>query len=214
VRAKVGVLIVSALAAWGMKRHYAAGGADDLWWVLAPTAALVETLTGATFTVAPGEGYFSRERLFLIEKSCAGINFMIAAFGMLVFALLHRVAGGRSAARVLGVSLGASYVSAVLVNAVRIAIAMWMPGDADVHRIQGITIYFGGLVVLYQLVQRLDDARRHTALPLAAYYAVTLALPLANGAVQSGARFVEHALVVLVVPLVLMAMAAVVRHRC
>jgi len=42
-------------------------------------------------------------------------------------------------------------------------------------------------------------AFRHVALPLASYYAVTLALPLANGASPSGA-FMEHALVVLVVP--------------
>jgi hypothetical protein len=42
-------------------------------------------------------------------------------------------------------------------------------------------------------------AFRRTALPLAAYYAVTLALPLANGAVGSQA-FGRHALVVLVVP--------------
>jgi hypothetical protein len=44
---------------------------------------------------------------------------------------------------------------------------------------------------------------RRAALPLAAYYAVTLALPLANGAAHAGAPFVEHALVVLVVPPVL-----------
>jgi hypothetical protein len=46
----------------------------------------------------------------------------------------------------------------------------------------------------------LAHAFRRTALPLAAYYAVTLALPLANGAAQSGAAFVQHALVVLAVP--------------
>jgi hypothetical protein len=43
-------------------------------------------------------------------------------------------------------------------------------------------------------------AFRGTALPLAAYYSVTLALPLANGAARSGAAFVDHALIVLVVP--------------
>ena len=43
-------------------------------------------------------------------------------------------------------------------------------------------------------------AFRRTALPLAAYYAVTLVLPLANGAARSGAAFADHALVVLVVP--------------
>jgi len=42
-------------------------------------------------------------------------------------------------------------------------------------------------------------AFRRLVLPLASYYAVTLALPLANGAAPSGA-FIEHALVVLVVP--------------
>jgi hypothetical protein len=42
-------------------------------------------------------------------------------------------------------------------------------------------------------------AFHRVALPLASYYAVTLALPLANGAAPSGA-FMGHALVVLVVP--------------
>jgi hypothetical protein len=43
-------------------------------------------------------------------------------------------------------------------------------------------------------------AFRRTAVPLAAYYAITLGLPLANGAARSGGAFVDHALVVLVVP--------------
>jgi hypothetical protein len=47
------------------------------------------------------------------------------------------------------------------------------------------------------------------ALPLASYYAVTLAVPLANGAAQSGA-FVEHALAVLVVPPVAIVLACTV----
>jgi len=42
-----------------------------------------------------------------------------------------------------------------------------------------------------------------TALPLAAYYGVTLALPLANGGGRSGAAFVQHAVVVLAVPPIL-----------
>ena len=50
-------------------------------------------------------------------------------------------------------------------------------------------------------------AFRRAALPLAAYYAVTLGLPLANGAARSGAPFVEHALAVLVVPPVVVTLA-------
>ena len=43
-------------------------------------------------------------------------------------------------------------------------------------------------------------AFRRLALPLAWYYAVTLAIPLANGAAEVGTVFMWHALVVLVVP--------------
>lgn len=56
---------------------------------------------------------------------------------------------------------------------------------------------------------RIARAFRRAALPLAAYYAVTLAVPLANGAARSGA-FVQHALAVLVVPLVAIMLAGAV----
>jgi exosortase K len=165
VKVRICVVACAVLIAWGLKRHYAAARADDLWWILSPVARLVGVVARTSFTLQPGEGYFSRDRLFLIEKSCAGINFMVAAFGMLMVALLHRVGSRMSAARVLSVSLLASYSAAVLVNAVRIAIAMWLAAHpvalpafsaADVHRVEGITVYFGGLVLLYELVQRLD----------------------------------------------------------
>jgi hypothetical protein len=55
---------------------------------------------------------------------------------------------------------------------------------------------------------------RRTALPLASYYAVTLALPLANGAGRSGRAFVEHALFVLAVPPIVIVVAAAVRAMC
>lgn len=45
------------------------------------------------------------------------------------------------------------------------------------------------------------------ALPLGCYYAVTLALPLANGAGQSGVAFRTHATAVLIVPLLLVLLA-------
>lgn len=165
MKMKLCVVAVAALIAWGMKRHYADARSDDLAWILSPTARVVGVMTRTTFVLQPGEGYLSRDRLFLIEKSCAGINFMVAAFGMLVLALLHRVGCRISAVRVLGVSLLASYSTAVVVNAVRIAVAMWLADHpvalstfraSDVHRVEGIVVYFGGLVLLYELVQRLD----------------------------------------------------------
>jgi exosortase K len=165
VKTKLCVLVLAALVAWGLKRHYAGARADDLWWILTPTARGVSALTGTAFVAMPSEGYVSHERLFVIEKSCAGINFLIAAFGMLVFVLLHRVRSGRSGLGVLGVSLLASYAAAIVVNATRITIAMWLAARpavlsaltaADVHRLEGVAVYFAGLVLLCEVARRVD----------------------------------------------------------
>jgi exosortase K len=165
VKTKACVVAAALLIAWGLKRHYADASADDLSWILTPTARLAGVMTQTKFEMQTGEGYLSRERLFLIEKSCAGVSFAIAAFGMLAFARLQRVGSAASAMRLLGSSLLAGYSATVLVNAVRIAIAMWLAEHpvapatltaADVHRIEGIVVYFGGLVMLHELVQRLD----------------------------------------------------------
>jgi ABC-type molybdate transport system permease subunit len=56
----------------------------------------------------------------------------------------------------------------------------------------------------------LGRAFRRTALPLACYYAVTLAVPLANGAAYAGSAFVVHALVVLVMPPVMIGLACAI----
>jgi hypothetical protein len=58
---------------------------------------------------------------------------------------------------------------------------------------------------------------RRVAPPLAWYYAITLALPLANGAARAGAIFVDHAMVVLIVPpllIMLVSAAGELAGRC
>ena len=221
MKLRLAAIAAAAAIAWGLKRHYADARVEDLTWILGPTSRLAGAMTGVTFVPQTGEGYFSREHLFLVAKACAGVNFMVAAFGMVTLALLHRVRSLASAAGVLGASLLASYGAAVLVNATRIAAALWLAAHpvpvlsaADVHRLEGIIVYFGGLALLYEIVRRLDEGAtpaglRGAALPLASYYVVTLAIPLAGGVPPSGA-FLAHALVVLTVPVFLIAAASVV----
>ena len=165
MRTKLFILSLAALIVWGMKRHYAEARADDLWWMLRPTAQLVGTVTGTDFRLVPGEGYFADTRLFLIEKSCAGINFMIAAFCLLVFTLWRRLDSVAYGACAVATALSVSYAAAVLANAARITIAMWLAAHpsalttvtpAQMHRVEGIVVYFAGLVLLHEGVQRLD----------------------------------------------------------
>ena len=68
-----------------------------------------------------------------------------------------------------GGSLLASYAAAVVVNAVRVVIAMWLAAHpfavstlspADIHRLEGIAVYFGGLVLLHELVRVFDQRQQ------------------------------------------------------
>jgi exosortase K len=163
MKTKLAMLALVALVMWRMKRYYADASVDDLQWILGPTARLVTAVTGAPFDWEPGEGYLSREHFFLIEKACAGINFMIAAFGMVAWVLGRRVGSYLSGAVALLVSVLASYAAAVLVNAGRITVAMWLAAHpvriqwmtaVQIHRFEGIVFYFGGLVLLHELVAR------------------------------------------------------------
>ena len=210
---------LAALIIWRLKRYYADARVDDLRWILDPTTRLVTALTGARFEWDAGQGYVSRESLFVIAKVCAGINFLIAAFGMTAWMLARRVVSAAALAAVLAVSLLTAYSAAVVVNAARISFALWLaahPGEyawmtaAQAHRMEGIAFYFGGLLFLYVFLTQFE--RRSIATPLVWYYAITIAIPLANGASDNRAAFIEHASFVLILPLALLAAGAAGRQ--
>jgi exosortase K len=219
MKTKAATLALVAFVMWQIKRYYAGAQVDALRWILSPTTWLVTMVTATPFEWQPGEGYLSRERLFLIEKACAGINFMIAAFGMTAYVLRRRMSSAATGAAVVVVSLGASYIAAVGVNALRITAALWLAAHSfriagmnavQLHRLEGIVFYFGGLVVLHEIVRRFDGRSGPLRLttPLVSYYALTLAVPLVNGAGRNGAAFIEYALFVLIFPLAVIAFAA------
>ena len=59
-------------------------------------------------------------------------------------------------------------------------------------------------------MSRVARAFQRALVPLAAYYAVTLALPIANGAARSETAFLKHAMVVLLVPLLAVALGGAI----
>src|SRR5262245_28802641 len=104
-KTRLAMLIVATLLMWGLKRYYADAPVDDLGWILTPTARLVTSITGVAFDYQAGQGYISGERLFVITKACAGVNFMIAAFGMMAWLGRRRASSPLAAADVIVLSL-------------------------------------------------------------------------------------------------------------
>lgn len=210
-------LIVILVTAFALKYHYSTASVNQLRWILAPTTFLVELVTGTDFRFEPYAGYLSDDRTFLIAISCSGVNFLIIAFVVLA---LGRRCRGQMEWRFLPIALFIAYLSTLIANTVRIVLAIYLQrADLEIggltydemHRIEGVVIYFGSLVVLYYLAERIQSGRRydtsqlarHSLLPIAIYYAITLGIPVLRGA-YGEPEFWKHTIVVIIAPVVLL----------
>ena len=208
-------LAIVALCALALKQYYSTATANELRWILAPTTLIVELLSGRSFTFESYTGYMSSDHTFVIAVPCAGVNFLITAFVMLA---LRRLWNGRFESvswRFLPLSMGVSYVATVIANAVRIFIALeiqrgsveisWLTGN-QLHRLEGIVVYFGFLMLLFVVMER-----KLLIFPVVIYYVMTLGVPIVNGSFHRPG-FWEHFGFVAVIPLVVMLPILIVRY--
>ena len=218
-------LLSVALCALGIKFYYSTATADHLRWILAPTTTVVELLSGRRFEFESYTGYVSSDHTFVIAVPCAGVNFMITAFLMVALRRLWRERFHAVSWRFLPIAAVVAYGTTIITNAVRILVALELRARSvaisglnhnQLHRLEGIVVYFGFLLLLFLLLERSESAKplrfaRVLPFPLSIYYATTLAVPLANGSYRNGA-FWEHAVFVLVLPLVVIAFVLMFRN--
>lgn len=166
-------MLLALCACYLLKRYYSGASAADLTWILRPTSALVAWILHAPFVFERGVGYASRDLLFAIGPSCAGVNFLIVVFCSAVFAFIGtRPTLGSKALLFVGGALVA-FVSTIAVNAIRIVVAAELHQgrvafgsftEGQVHRIEGVIVYFSFLCALFfagrALLGRRDDAAR------------------------------------------------------
>ena len=209
-------LLAVVLCALALKAYYSTATPDELRWILGPTTAFVELLSGRSFTFESYTGYMSSDHRFVIAVSCAGVNFLLTAFLMLGLRRLWRERFQIVSWRFLPVTGAMAYVTTVIANTIRICIALEIQRHSfqidglsgnQLHRLEGIVVYFGFLLVLFVLTEKGSamPSRRLVLFPLGIYYATTLGLPLLNGSYKQGVPFLEHSVFVLTLPLILIA---------
>jgi exosortase K len=230
-------LIVVLLCALTLKHYYSTANVNELRWILAPTAALVDLVSGSRFQFESYAGYINSDRTFLIAASCAGLNFLLTAFLMLSLAKLLRDRSQNIPWRFIPVAAVCAYLATLVANTARIATALRLRGMSagvswldpnQVHRVEGILIYFGFLLLLFLVSEKLNDKTsggfgsragnasfrsknrsnlwRRSLFPLLIYYATTLGIPLANAIYRPGVLAIDfwhHLLFVLLTPLIL-----------
>ena len=211
-RWRIAAVVVTLAVIIAGKQYYRDASAGELRWILAPTAQLVSWLTGHDFVYEAGYGWANTDVMFVIAPACAGVNFALAAFLALVLGGLPTMTTWQRAGKWLAIAAGSAYAATLVVNTIRIVIALHMDRP-DLHRVEGIVVYFGGLVGLYALARVLARQRLHLlwwlAVPLGAYVTITLVMPIANGAAQRD-DFVRHATTVLAGCVAVLAIATIV----
>lgn len=202
-------LAVVALCALALKYHYSIATPDQLRWILAPTTLLVELFSEKSFEFESYTGYMSSDHTFVIAAPCAGVNFLITAFLMLTLRRLWRERFQAGAWYFIPLAAVIAFGATLIANTARICIALsdleisWLTANQQ-HRLEGIVVYFGFLLLLFLVTDRLRSATPSRLLvPLCVYYAVTLALPLLNGSYKQGDPFWEHFAFVLLLPLLI-----------
>jgi exosortase K len=193
--------LVAGAVAVGLKYDYSRASADELRWILAPTSWLTSLFTSGGFEFRVGEGYLNREQSVLVSPACAGINFLVVALLSLVLGFAGRFESFRQKGAWCATSLGLAYVSTLLVNALRISLSVAVAHLAarvtgltfqSVHRLLGVVVYLGGLLVLCLTIQfwlssrgRRDANRGAPLLALGCYAGITLVVPLLGGAAHN-----------------------------
>lgn len=213
-----------------IKYHYSRAGSEDLRWILLPTARVVELFSGIRFVEELHAGFINRSHRILIAPSCAGVNFLIIAFGVAVISGLHHIKKIALQFVWLVAALIAAYLLTIFVNAFRITIsiysyddrlfALWLePGR--LHLLEGVLIYSFFLCLFYRIIEAglcraygriapaISEEKQNAlpamtaVLPLFCYLTVTLLIPLLNGAAGGDVqRFAEHGAIVLTVSFV------------
>ena len=207
-------LVVVMLCALTLKFFYSTASPDELRWILAPTTKLVELLSGRTFNFEAHAGYMSSDHSFLIAASCAGVNFLLTAFLMLMLKRLWQCRFEGIGWSFFPIAAAIAYLTTIITNTVRICVALQMqgwPSDVagldhnEIHRIEGILVYFGFLLLLYWLTEPegLEGWLKRSSFPLGIYYSTTVGMPLLNGAYRQGSKFWVHTAFVVILPFTL-----------
>ena len=178
--------------AYGVKAFYSRAGADELLWVLAPSAWLARLVGGVDLVYEQGSGFISRAHRLVVGPACAGVNFLIICFLCLYFSFARRFT---SQVRWFVYSLLISFGGTVAANGLRIFVSahLW---DADiyggwltperVHRLAGVAIYYASLLTLYSVVESRVGTRAPRAAPLLWYVGISLGVPLAGRLAAGG----------------------------
>lgn len=140
---------------------------DELRFLLYPVQWLVSVFTGQTSTYLAGEGY--QFTGFIIERSCAGINFLVICWCTLAYLSMQNQLSRSVKIKALLWSIPLCYGLCILANTFRILSALVlqrMPGlhGPNVHEALGVVVYLSILLLATTLFHHFLNDSKHAKL--------------------------------------------------
>lgn len=174
--------VCCAILALMLKEFYSLASSAQLQWQLYPLVLILQTVSDLSFVATGDFEWWDAHHQIGIVKSCAGVNFLILSF--LGYVWLWRELTKSFA--MLALALLAGWISALLVNALRIVVCLYHQNalaellnisEADIHQLIGVTVYF--LCLWAQMSGlRLSQLQRNASTSLGFYMAVTVLVPI------------------------------------
>lgn len=158
----VGFPMVIIFICLGLKWRHIQSNNQDLLFILGPVNFLVSMLTHSQGFFDPEIGFYHQKLSVVIDKSCAGFNFLIIAFGSFFSLLYSSKAGIKTNILNIFKAIIISYCATCLANCSRIIVSIktvsfsdtfsWLSTDWF-HEAIGSFIYLGSLITIYLILQ-------------------------------------------------------------
>lgn len=140
-----------------VKIFYVRADNASLMLVIKPITKIVSIFHGSEFIFENSLGFFSDQLGIAINKSCAGVNFLLIIYCMLSFSYIHKFKTLKGKAIYFIAILPISYFLALLINSFRIIVSITMQrlnfldGWAStevIHNITGMLIFICFLFIV------------------------------------------------------------------
>lgn len=138
----------------------------NLSWILAPVSLLTELLTGLNFHPVAAGGYVYPPLNIIIDKSCAGINFLIVSLMLTIYSRLKTSESLKKTGLHYIILLIFSYSVTIFANSLRITGAILitrllqsidrMDLYHQLHHAEGIVVYLSMLIIYYLLLEKIN----------------------------------------------------------
>jgi exosortase K len=156
--------IILVLGIIALKWWHRTAEVEALFWVLRPTVQLVSWISGEVFVPISGQGFWRVDGVVLINKDCAGINFLVISLAATWSQALPLPHTWRVKVCVIALCLVAPYLLTLVANTARILAAsqflrytgIWehLIAHRDLHLWLCSFVYLFFLVVFFLGLQR------------------------------------------------------------